>query len=34
MELSRGDTIVIKGYCKDIGEILGYQIDINEIIIP
>lgn len=32
MEMSRGDSITIKGYCKDIGEVLGYQIDIDEII--
>lgn len=32
MEMSRGDEIVVKGYCKDIGEILGYQVDIDEII--
>lgn len=31
MEMSRDDSITIKGYCKDIGEILGYQIDIEEI---
>lgn len=31
MEMSRGDSITVKGYCKDIGEILGYQIDIDEI---
>lgn len=31
MEMSSGDTITVKGYCKDIGEILGYQIDIDEI---
>lgn len=31
MEMSRGDAIIIKGYCKDIGELLGYQIDIEEI---
>lgn len=34
MEMSRGDSIVVKGYCKDIGEILGYQIDIDEVIAP
>lgn len=31
MEMSRGDSITVKGYCKDIGEILGYQIDIEEV---
>lgn len=32
MEMSKGDAITIKGYCKDVGEIIGYQIDIEEII--
>lgn len=32
MEMSKGDSITIRGYCKDIGEILGYQIDVEEII--
>lgn len=32
MEMSKGDTITVKGYCKDIGEIIGYQIDIDEVI--
>lgn len=32
MEMSKGDTITVKGYCKDMGEILGYQIDIEEIV--
>lgn len=31
MEMSRGVSITVKGYCKDIGEILGYQIDIEEV---
>lgn len=31
MQLSKGDDIVVHGYCKDIGEILGYQIDIESI---
>ncbi len=34
MEMSRGDSIVIKGYCKDMGELLGYQIDIDEVTAP
>lgn len=34
MEMSRGDSIVIKGYCKDVGELLGYQIDIDEVTAP
>lgn len=32
MEMSKGDSITIKGYCKDIGEVLGYQIDIEEVV--
>lgn len=31
MNMSKGDAITIKGYCKDVGELLGYSIDINEI---
>lgn len=31
MEKTKGDTITIKGYCKDVGEIIGYQIDIEEV---
>lgn len=31
MEKSTGDEIVVKGYCKDVGEILGYSIDIDSI---
>ncbi len=31
MQLSKGDDIIVRGYCKDIGEILGYQIDIESI---
>jgi len=31
MEMSRGDAITVKGYCKDVGEIIGYQIDIDSI---
>lgn len=34
MEMSRGDAITVKGYCKDIGELLGYQIDIDEVTAP
>lgn len=32
IEMSRGDAIVVKGYCKDIGELLGYSIDIEEVV--
>lgn len=32
MEMSRGNAITVKGYCKDIGELLGYQIDIEEVL--
>lgn len=31
MNMSKGDSIIVKGYCKNIGELLGYQIDIEEI---
>lgn len=31
MEKSAGDEITVKGYCKDVGEILGYSIDIDSI---
>ncbi len=31
MELSKGDKITIRGKCKDVGEILGYSIDIDSI---
>ena len=31
MELSAGDTLTVKGKCKDVGELLGYQIDIESI---
>lgn len=32
MEMSQGDAITVKGYCKEVGELMGYQIDIDEII--
>ena len=32
MELSKGDAIVIKGKCTDVGELMGYSIDIDEVI--
>lgn len=31
MEMSKGDTLTVKGKCKDVGELLGYQIDIESI---
>ncbi len=31
MELSKGDKLTVKGKCKDYGELLGYQIDIESI---
>lgn len=31
MEMSKGDPITIKGRCKDVGELLGYSIDIDSI---
>lgn len=30
-ELSKGDKITVKGKIKDVGEVLGYSVDINEI---
>lgn len=32
MEMSKGAKIVVKGKCKDVGELLGYSIDIDEVI--
>ena len=31
MELNKGDTLTVKGKCKDVGELLGYSIDIDSI---
>lgn len=31
MEKSVGDKITVKGYCKDVGEIMGYSIDIESV---
>lgn len=31
LEMSRGDAIVVRGYCTDVGEIIGYSIDIDGI---
>ena len=33
MELNKGDSIVIKGKCTDVGEVLGYSIDIDEVVV-
>ena len=29
--LSKGDTVTLKGKCTDVGEVLGYSLDIEEI---
>lgn len=29
--MSKGDTITLKGKCTDVGEVLGYSLDIDEI---
>lgn len=31
MQKSTGDEIKVKGYCKDVGEIMGYSIDIETV---
>lgn len=31
MEMTKGDTLVVKGKIKDVGEIMGYSLDIDEI---
>ena len=31
LEKNKGDIITIRGKVKSIGEVLGYQIDINEV---
>ncbi len=33
MDLNNGDAVTIKGKCTDVGELLGYSIDIDEIIV-
>ncbi|MBQ7147871.1 MAG: hypothetical protein IJR96_03870 [Pseudobutyrivibrio sp.] len=33
MDMSRGDALIIKGKCTDVGELMGYSIDIDEIIV-
>ncbi len=32
MEMSIGDTVVVKGKIKRVGEVLGYSLDIDEIV--
>ena len=32
MEMSIGDTLVVKGKIKDVGEFLGYSLDIDEVV--
>ena len=29
--MKKGDTITLKGQCTDVGEVLGYSLDIDEI---
>ena len=29
--MSKGDTVTMKGKCTDVGEVLGYSLDIDEI---
>lgn len=31
MDMSIGDTVTLKGKCKDVGEVLGYTLDIDTI---
>lgn len=31
MEMNKGDAITVKGTCKDVGEVLGYSVDIESI---
>ena len=31
MEMKKGDTLTVKGKCKDVGEVIGYQLDIESI---
>lgn len=31
MNKTKGDSIKVKGYCKEVGELLGYSIDIDSI---
>lgn len=31
MDMSKGDKLTVKGTCKDVGELLGYQINIESI---
>lgn len=31
LSLTKGDTVTLKGKCTDVGEVLGYSLDIEEI---
>lgn len=31
MDKSEGDEIVVKGLCKDVGELMGYSVDIDSV---
>lgn len=31
MEMNEGDIIIVKGKCKDVGELMGYSVDIDEV---
>lgn len=30
--LSTGDTITVRGKCTDVGEVMGYSLDLDEIV--
>ena len=32
MDMSIGDTLVVKGKIKDVGEVMGYSLDIDEVV--
>lgn len=32
MDMSIGDTVVVKGKIKDVGEVMGYSLDIDEVV--
>lgn len=31
MNKTKGDPVVVRGYCKDVGEFLGYSIDVDNV---
>ena len=31
MDMSIGDTVIVKGKITDVGEVMGYSLDIDEI---